>query len=58
MRGSIAVDGVSLTVAYVDDTCFKVSIIPHTGAITTLIDKGVELVNIECDMIGKYVENY
>lgn len=57
LRGSIAVDGVSLTVAYVDDTCFKVSIIPHTGAITTLIDKGVGgLVNIECDMIGKYVE--
>lgn len=57
LRGSIAVDGVSLTVAYVDDACFKVSIIPHTGAITTLIDKGVGgLVNIECDMIGKYVE--
>lgn len=57
LRGSIAVDGVSLTVAYIDDACFKVSIIPHTGAITTLIDKGVGgLVNIECDMIGKYVE--
>ena len=57
LRGSIAIDGISLTVAYIDDSGFKVSIIPHTGIITTLIDKGIgELVNIECDMIGKYVE--
>jgi len=57
LRGSIAIDGVSLTVAHIDDSGFKVSIIPHTGITTTLIDKGIgELVNIECDMIGKYVE--
>lgn len=56
-KGSIAVDGVSLTVAYVDDRCFKVSIIPHTKDETTLIEKGVgQLVNIECDMVGKYIE--
>ncbi|SNS42279.1 riboflavin synthase alpha chain [Anaerovirgula multivorans] len=57
LKGSIAVDGVSLTVAYVDEKCFKVSIIPHTRDETILINKGVgELVNLECDMIGKYVE--
>lgn len=57
LKGSVAVDGVSLTVAYVDKKCFKVSIIPHTRDETILINKGVgELVNLECDMIGKYVE--
>ena len=56
-KGSIAIDGVSLTVAYVDDIKFKVSIIPHTKDITTLLDKKVGYkVNLECDMIGKYVE--
>ena len=56
-KGSIAIDGVSLTVAYVDDTCFKVSIIPHTKDVTTLLrkKKGDE-VNLECDMVGKYIE--
>lgn len=56
-KGSVAIDGVSLTVAYVDDTCLKVSIIPHTKEATTLIKKQIgEEVNLECDMIGKYVE--
>ncbi|KAB3528798.1 riboflavin synthase [Alkaliphilus serpentinus] len=56
-KGSIAIDGVSLTVAYVDDRIFKVSIIPHTKDETTLIEKGVgQLVNLECDMIVKYIE--
>jgi len=56
-KGSIAVDGVSLTVAYVDDSSFKISIIPHTKDATTLIGKGVgQLVNLECDLIGKYIE--
>lgn len=56
-KGSIAVDGISLTVAYVDDHVFKVSIIPHTGEETTLLErKPGDLVNLECDMIGKYVE--
>ncbi len=56
-KGSIAIDGVSLTVAQVDAHCFAVSIIPHTGAQTTLLTKRAgEPVNLECDMIGKYVE--
>lgn len=56
-KGSIAIDGISLTVAYVDDTCFKVSIIPHTGEETTLLKKRTgDPVNLETDIIGKYVE--
>lgn len=56
-KGSIAIDGVSLTVAAVDETSFAVSIIPHTGAQTILLDKKPgETVNLECDVIGKYVE--
>ncbi len=56
-KGSIALDGVSLTVAYVDELCFKVSIIPHTMEATTLPDRRVgDIVNLECDIIGKYVE--
>lgn len=56
-KGSIAIDGISLTVAAVSKTDFRVSIIPHTGEQTTLIQKKIgELVNLECDIIGKYVE--
>lgn len=56
-KGSIAIDGISLTVAYVDEQIFKVSIIPHTGAETTLLSLRVgNKVNLECDMIAKYVE--
>ena len=56
-KGSIAIDGISLTVAYVDSEIFKVSIIPHTGDETILLKKKRgETVNIECDVIGKYVE--
>jgi riboflavin synthase len=56
-KGSIAIDGISLTVAYVDDAVFKVSIIPHTKEVTTLLRKKAGyMVNLECDMIGKYVE--
>lgn len=56
-KGSIAIDGISLTVAYVDKECFKVSIIPHTAEKTTLITKNIgDTVNLECDVIGKYVE--
>ncbi len=56
-KGSIAIDGISLTVAYVDDACFQVSIIPHTLSATTLPDRRVgDIVNLECDIIGKYVE--
>ena len=55
-KGSIAVNGVSLTVAGVDDRHFDVQIIPYTWEHTNL--QGVrqgELVNIECDILGKYV---
>lgn len=56
-KGSIAIDGISLTVAYVDSTCFKVSIIPHTASETTLLGKKKgDMVNLENDVIGKYVE--
>ena len=56
-KGSITIDGISLTVAYVDDTCFRVSIIPHTAEETILLTrKAGDTVNLECDMIGKYVE--
>ncbi|CAK7025827.1 riboflavin synthase [Tissierella sp.] len=56
-KGSIAIDGISLTVAYVDEYVFKVSIIPHTSINTTLLDKiRGDKVNLECDLIGKYVE--
>ena len=56
-KGSRAIDGISLTVAYVDDTCFKVSIIPHTAGETTLLDgKPGKVVNLENDVVGKYVE--
>ena len=56
-KGSIAIDGVSLTVGSVNDSSFKVSIIPHTGEKATLIQKDVgDIVNLECDVIGKYVE--
>ena len=56
-KGSIAIDGISLTVAYVDSRCFKVSIIPHTAKETTLLSKKVgDIVNLENDVIGKYVE--
>ena len=56
-KGSITIDGISLTVAYVDRTCFKVSIIPHTRKITTLGRRRVkDVVNLENDIIGKYVE--
>ena len=54
-KGSITIDGISLTVAYVDAHCFKVSIIPQQ--VTALHDRKVgDIVNLECDIIGKYVE--
>jgi len=56
-KGSITVDGISLTVVAVDDTGFTVSLIPTTLALTTLGSKGVgALVNLEVDVIAKYVE--
>jgi riboflavin synthase len=56
-KGSITVDGVSLTVVNVDDTSFSVSLIPSTLAATTLGSVEVDdLVNIEVDVLAKYVE--
>lgn len=56
-KGSIAIDGISLTVAKVTDTSFSVSIIPHTAEQTILSQKSRgDTVNLENDMIGKYVE--
>ena len=56
-KGSIGVDGVSLTVARVDERSFQVSLIPTTLALTTLGGKQVgALVNLEVDVIAKYVE--
>lgn len=56
-KGSITIDGISLTVATVSEKDFQVSIIPHTQANTVLADRVVgDLVNLETDIIGKYVE--
>ncbi|MCI5944317.1 MAG: riboflavin synthase [Eubacterium sp.] len=56
-KGSITIDGISLTVAKVDEKSFAVSVIPHTGTHTTLLEKKPgDTVNLENDMIGKYVE--
>ncbi|RPH52544.1 MAG: riboflavin synthase [Desulfobacteraceae bacterium] len=58
-KGSVAVDGVSLTINNCDEKWFEVSIIPHTAALTTMGIKGVGgFVNIETDMIGRYVERF
>jgi riboflavin synthase len=56
-KGSIAVDGVSLTVAGVDDKAFDFALIPHTATVTTLGIKGPGApVNLEVDLLAKYVE--
>ena len=56
-KGSIAIDGISLTVIRTDETSFAVSLIPHTAKETTLGLKAVgDKVNLETDIIGKYVE--
>lgn len=56
-KGSIAIDGISLTVAEVSDTTFAVWLIPHTLAVTNLREKRVgDAVNLEFDLLGKYVE--
>ena len=56
-KGSIAVDGISLTVAGVDDRRFDVQIIPYTWEHTNLCAARVnDLVNLECDILGKYVQ--
>ncbi len=55
-KGSVAIDGISLTVVAVTDRVFSVSLIPHTAKVTTLGYKGTgDTVNIEVDMLAKYV---
>ncbi len=56
-KGFICIDGISLTVTYCDDTSFGITLIPYTYSNTTLGDKDIgDTVNLECDIIGKYVE--
>lgn len=58
-KGSIAVDGISLTVAGVRKRAFRIWIIPHTYEITALRERKVgDAVNLEADLIGKYVEKF
>ena len=58
-KGSVAVDGISLTINDCAQGAFQVSIIPHTAEITTIGFKAVgSAVNIETDIIGKYVERF
>lgn len=56
-KGSVAIDGISLTVAKIDEKEFAVSVIPHTGEETTLLNKKTgDIVNLENDVVGKYVQ--
>jgi riboflavin synthase len=56
-KGSLAIDGISLTVAAIEDRVVSVTIIPHTYELTSLRDhKPGDQVNLECDVLAKYVE--
>lgn len=56
-KGSITVDGISLTVAAVGDEFFEIAIIPHTASVTNLGSRQIgEIVNLEVDVLAKYVE--
>ena len=58
-KGSIAVDGISLTVAKVDKAAFYVSVIPHTLKNTILLQKNIrDIVNLENDIVGKYIKSF
>jgi len=58
-KGSVAVDGISLTVVDLEKRSFRVAIIPHTLAVTNLSHRKIgDTVNIEVDIIGKYVEKF
>ncbi|MDP3305810.1 MAG: riboflavin synthase [Erysipelotrichaceae bacterium] len=57
VKGSITIDGISLTIQKLTDDGFMVSIIPHTNDVTTLLERSVGTkVNLECDVIAKYTE--
>ncbi|MFW6457253.1 MAG: riboflavin synthase [Planctomycetota bacterium] len=59
MKGSVAVDGISLTIADLSSETFEVSLIPQTLETTTLSNKKVgDNVNVECDMIGKWIRKF
>lgn len=58
-KGSVAVDGVSLTVNHCDEKSFEVNLVPHSARVTTMANLKVgDEVNIEVDVIGKYVEKF
>ena len=58
-KGSVAVDGISLTINQCKESYFEVNIIPQTGDVTTILKKKVgDLVNVEADLIGKYIEKF
>ncbi len=58
-KGSISVDGISLTVNHLEGEEIRITVIPYTLAKTTLIDKNVgDRVNVEADILGKYVEKF
>lgn len=58
-KGSVTIDGISLTVVETDGRAFSVAIIPHTMKATNIGDKGVgDRVNLEADIVGKYVEKF
>ena len=58
-KGSIAIDGISLTVAGVSNDSFKVSLIPHTMSVITFSERRIgDIVNLENDIIGKYVSKF
>ncbi len=58
-KGSVAIDGISLTVNAVSESSFSLAIIPHTLSLTTLQDRKVgDEVNVETDLIGKYVARF
>jgi len=58
VKGSVCVDGVSLTINEVDGSCFGVNIIPHTMAVTTLGTSAIgDWVNIEVDLVARYLES-
>ena len=58
-KGSVSLDGISLTVVHSGEQTFDVSLIPHTVAVTTLKDKQAgDIFNIEYDMVAKYIEKF
>ncbi len=58
-KGSVAIDGISLTIANVNSDSITIALIPHTIEMTNLKEKSIgDKVNIECDIIGKYIERF